>query len=258
MSGGNTYEISDFDVASKWFYNWVNDSSIIKMQPEGPTSECPMCVDSGTFNIKPFDMRDGNPSSSDILGVHIPISTIYSDYYETSTVYSYWISYRAGVDGDMAEGVSVHLAWFELFGLFGAYYDSILIDAIGDTESKFDAFIRNNSCYHLSPSAYLKDRDFASSEAVQPVICVNNVDPGSEITISVSFIDPKNPPTQVVDVVEHPTIQCTPTTPPLSTSLDSSKFNLFHFASGSNGKLTVSLDSPEDTVNKSPAYIYDE
>lgn len=86
MSGGNVYERSDFGIASKWFYNWVPEQSVISMQPEGRTSECPSCVKSGTFTLKPFDNWLDAPNNDDILGVHIPVFSIYDDYWETETV----------------------------------------------------------------------------------------------------------------------------------------------------------------------------
>ena len=105
MSGGNSFDVSDLHVASKWFFNWVDDSSIIHMQPEGPTPECPTCLKSGTFTMKPFDMRS-SPESDDILGIHIPITTKYDSTYDSNYVYSYWLSYRSGVDG-IADGISI-------------------------------------------------------------------------------------------------------------------------------------------------------
>ena len=128
MSGGNGYTISDFAVASKWFFNWIPDESIIRMQPEGPTDECPSCLDSGQFTLKSFDDRDVAPSEANKMGIHIPIST------NGNTLYSYWLTYRgSGVDGNASEGLSIHLSWFNVGGIFGASYDSMNYDAFGDT-----------------------------------------------------------------------------------------------------------------------------
>lgn len=254
MGGGNPYNISDFSVASKWFYNWVSDSSIVNMQPEGSTPECPTCLKSGTFKLKPFDMRDGTPTASDKLGIHIPIATVFDSYYNSNWVYSYWISYRSGVDGDASNGISIHLAWFELYGLFGAYYDSMIYDTVGDTASKLDSFVGKGSCYHISPAAYMKDRDFMSAEAIQPVVCVDDITPGTDITVSITFLDENNPPPKAVEVIEKPSIQCTSQATEIAHSYDTSKFNLFHVHStGSNGLMHVSFDS-----QNSLAYIYDE
>ena len=128
MSGGNGFTISDFAVASKWFFNWIPDEAIILMQPEGSTEECPSCLDSGQFTLKAFDDRDVVPSASNKMGIHIPIST------NGNTLYSYWLTYRgAGNDGKAAEGLSVHLSWFNVGGIFGTSYDSMNYDAFGDT-----------------------------------------------------------------------------------------------------------------------------
>ncbi len=78
MSGGNGEPRSDFGVATKWYYNWVPESSIISMQPEGSTGACPSCVASGTFTIKAFDPDNWwtSPTSRDKLGIHIPIMAV--------------------------------------------------------------------------------------------------------------------------------------------------------------------------------------
>ena len=256
MSGGNPYEISDFSVSSKWFFNWVEDSSIIKMQPEGSTTECLTCVSSGTFNIKAFDMRDRSPTSSDILGIHIPIFADFDDRYKTNVVFSYWISYRSGVDGDASNGISIHLAWFELYGLSGSYHDSIRYDSMGHTETKFDSFVKENSCYQVSPLGFIRDRDYVSAEAVQPVICVGDINPGDAATVSISFIDAEKLPPSKVDLVEHPTVDCALQTGSIQKYVDSSRYNLFHFENpDNNGLLHVSLDTSDSS--ESTAYIYD-
>ena len=93
MSGGNRYDRADFGLYSKWFYNWVSDHSIVAMQPEGSTPECPSCVDSGTFTLKAFDNWSYIPTDNDILGVRIPISKLHDDYWETDLVSSFIISH---------------------------------------------------------------------------------------------------------------------------------------------------------------------
>ena len=77
MSGGNGYERADFGVASKWFFNWVSDSNIVSLQPEGQTEECPSCVNSGTFKMKAFDDWTKVPGENDIMGIFIPVMTQY-------------------------------------------------------------------------------------------------------------------------------------------------------------------------------------
>mmetsp|Transcript_15971 Transcript_15971/g.19504 ORF Transcript_15971/g.19504 Transcript_15971/m.19504 type:complete len:936 (-) Transcript_15971:113-2920(-) len=258
MAGGNKYAISDFSVASKWFYNWLEDSSIVHMQPEGPTIECPTCRSSGTFVLKPFDRRN-NPSSNENMGIHIPITTVYDTYYSTNYVYSYWISYRSGVDGDASNGITIHLAWFELYdSLFGAYFDSMIYDAFGDTSSKLDSFVVDGTCYHISPPAYLKDLDFVSAESLHPVVCVDDITPGSKATVSISFLDKGNPPPLQVDLKEKSPITCSSSlNAPTRQSMNSAQYNLLHVSNtGSDGLVTLSLEG-SDEGGKS-AYFYDE
>jgi len=63
MSGGNGYAISDFSAGSKWLWNWIPDSLIAHMQPEGGTPECPSCLSGGTFFLKAFDNRSISPAT---------------------------------------------------------------------------------------------------------------------------------------------------------------------------------------------------
>ncbi len=254
MSGGNLYNVSDFSIASKWFYNWVEDSSIVTMQPEGSTKECPSCVSSGTLTIKAFDMRNTTPQLSDKLGIHIPITTTLDPDYETHYVHSYWISYRSGVDGDASDGVTIHQVHYELYGQFGAYFYSMLYDAGAHTETKLDSSVGNDSCYHVSPSAYLKDRASDAVEAVQPIICVEGINRGSDVTVSISFLDKGNLPSPSVNFEEHSTIQCSGASNGYSKRVSTSNYNLFHVKnSASTSKLNVALDGAS-----SSAYFYDE
>jgi hypothetical protein len=252
MSGGNSLGIVDFHVASKWFFNWVEDSSIIHMQPEGATTECPTCLSSGSFTIKPFDMRR-NPSSNDILGVHIPITTQHVDRSNSDYVYSYWLSYRSGVEG-IAAGLSIHLVWFESYpSLFGAYYDSLFYWAEGAEDSKLKAVVKNGNCYHVSPASYINDVDLLAAEAVQPTVCVDRFNPGSNIKISVSFHDPNDIIKPAIDSVTQ-NIQCGSDI--IATKLDSSKHNILRFTgTGQNGEVTIKLCNP---TAFSKAFFYDE
>ena len=70
MSGGNSWKVSDFGVASKWFFNWVTDSSVISMQPEGPSISCPTCSSSGKFTLKAFDDVSESPQSGK-MAIHL-------------------------------------------------------------------------------------------------------------------------------------------------------------------------------------------
>ncbi len=254
MSGGNPFAISDFNVASKWFYNWIPDSSIVHMQPEGPTSECPSCVNSGSFRIKPFDMRT-TPSANDIMGVHIPITTKYDSVYKSDYVFSYWLSYRSGVDG-VAPGILVHLSIFEIYNsTFGAYYDSLLYYAKGKSEERGDAAIRKGNCYHIAPASYIKDQNLLAAEAVQPVVCVDDINVGSSVDISVSFRGAAyDSRAQINSNIQHRTLQCGSGLKTMN--LDSSnKYVISVTGTGSNGQVTLKLCNPSD---RTEAYFFDE
>ena len=241
MSGGNNYAVSDFHVASKWFFNWVENASIVNMQPEGPTAECPECVSSGSFTLKAFDMRM-SPETGDILGVHIPITTKFDTNYNSDYVYSYWLSYRSGVDGH-AEGLSIHLTIFELYSSsFGAYYDSLNYYAHGSTDSKYYSVVENGNCYHVYPASFIKDQDLLAAEAVQPIVCVNKSNIGLDMEISVSFLDVFDPNQHRRDVVQH-NIQCGVND--VMMSLDSTQNNLISVTgTGGDGQVTVMLCNP--------------
>jgi hypothetical protein len=129
MSGGNGYKISDIAAASKWFFNWIPDKSVVHMQPEGATSHCPHCISQvEDLVLYSFDDRNITPSASIKTAVHIPVTNVHS------TMYSYWLSYRGASDNkNAARGLSVHFSWFNLGGIFGASYDSTNYDAYGQT-----------------------------------------------------------------------------------------------------------------------------
>jgi hypothetical protein len=86
MSGGTQYEVSDFGVASKWYFNWVSSNSIVSMQPEGGTADCPSCLKSGTFTLKPFDDWSNPPGNDDIVGIRMPIAKVYDEWWNTDLV----------------------------------------------------------------------------------------------------------------------------------------------------------------------------
>lgn len=253
MSGGNGYAISDFAAASKWFFNWLPDSSIVHMQPEGATDECPTCVKSGTFTLFAFDDSSKPPSSSKVMGIHIPITVM------GSRVYSYWLSYRVG--NDAVKGLSVHVSWFDLGGIFGATYDSMNYDAFGNTDSTADSFVVEDTCYHISPAPYVKDRDILSVDAVQPVVCVDAINSGSDVTVSVEFLNPSNPPQKQVEVVEDLSLTCSESGSSLSSTIvDGSKYNLIHVTgTGGDGEVSLSMcptTGSSDTV--ATAYFFDD
>jgi hypothetical protein len=157
------------------------------------------------------------------MGIHIPIMAI------GNTVYSYWLSYRGtGYDGAAAGGLSVHLSWYRLGGIFGATYDSQNYDAIGNTrDTTSDSFVTNNSCYYIFPGGFMKDKDYISSIQVQPVVCVNSIDVGNSITVTVDFIDADAPPSPQVSPVKT-TLDCTVSGSFITLEADASDYNLIH------------------------------
>jgi len=259
MSGGNGYTVSHIAAASKWFWNWIPNSSIVLMQPEGTTVECPTCLNAGTFKLTAFDDKDVSPSSSKKMAIHIPIVPI-ETIYDENIMFSYWLSYRTGNDGKAAKGVSVHFSWFNLGGPFGASYGSHNYDAFGDTETTSDSFVEEGTCYHVAPSGYMKDRNMVAVWAVQPVVCVNSIDVGTSATITVSFLDPENAPASQVNVQET-SLDCS--TSGASTSfleLNANDFNMIHVRNtGADGVVIVEMCSdtaPSDL--SSTAFLHDE
>ena len=183
MSGGNGYDISDFALASKWFFGWVPDSAIINMQPQGSTSNCPTCVSQGTYTLYPLDGDD----ATKLMGVHIPVTR------QGNTLYSYWLSYRSG--NPAVAGLSVHISWFDGVGggQFGASYNSLNYDAHGDTETREDSFVLPGTCYHIPPSVKMLEIDPVASIATQPLVCVTRMAKGRSITVKVSFAGTPSP-----------------------------------------------------------------
>ena len=149
------------------------------------------------------------------------------------------------------------MAWFELDSSMqmGAYYDSMNYDAFGHTDDRSDSVVIVDTCYHISPAPFLMDRDLISAHAVQPVVCVDSINEGSDITISVSFIDVNVPPAINIDGVER-TVSCSTSSPNSETFvLDAKSLNLFHVdGMGKDGSVTVSLKSD---AGWSMAYFYD-
>ena len=180
MSGGNGYDVSDFALASKWFFGWVPDSSIINMQPQGSNSDCPLCVSEGEYKLFPLD----GDSTSKIMGIHIPITDV------GNTLYSYWLSYRGGNPAKV--GLSVHISWFSNIGngQFGAEYNSLNYDANGGSDTREDSFVLPGTCYHISPSIKMLEIDPLASLSTQPVVCVKELEESESITVEVSFISP--------------------------------------------------------------------
>lgn len=161
------------------------------------------------------------------------------------------------MNGLLQNGLSVHVAWFELESnmQMGAYYDSMNYDVFGNTDDRSDSVVLVDTCYHIAPAPYLLDRDLISANAVQPVVCVDSINVGSDITISVNFIEPNDQTSPSIDVVER-TVSCSTTS---ATSeafvMDAKAMNLFHVdGMGIDGAVTVSLKSD---ARWSMAYFYD-
>lgn len=235
------------------FLNWIPDSSIISIQPEGSTRECPSCYKEGTFTLRPFDDKTLSPTSDRKMAIHIPVVAV------GNRLYSYWLSYQTGVDGLAQIGLSVHLAWFRVhkFTHFGSQYDSLRFDAFGDTNSMEDSFVLENTCYHISPPGYLRDQAIAATDLVQPVVCVDSLDVGTSITVSVSFIEKQKPPLPLVKVDQIIELQCSADGATSGiTSLDGLFYNLIHVQNTGNiGEVTISLCTSSGEVK---AYFYDE
>jgi len=252
MSGGNHYDISDFHVASKWFFNWVPESSIIIMQPEGSTNYCPNCVDSvSNLKLKTFDKYLSPPGDSDIFGVHIPVFGLGSN-----KIYSYWLQYRSGNDGDAAIGLSIHASWFTLGGLFGASYDQHNYDAHGDSVSTFDSFVLPGTCYVIEPALAFMRIDPFSSEQVVPKVCIKSLNQGSDITISVEFLDPSVVSLKSKEFTADGEGFCNFNNFTLATQMTSNSNYLFQMkGTGLDGEVTVGLCP--DSSNDVTAYFYD-
>ena len=183
MSGANDLNVSDYAPGGKWFWNWIPDSSIVILQPEGPTERCPDCEIGGTYTIHPFDKPEVTPEGR-IMAIQIPIMAV-----ATGDFYSIWLSYRSGVDGLASGGLGVHAARITLGGLFGGRYRAYSYDAHGSTESVFDSFVLPDTCYVIEPPLLIPEIDFPAKQVV-PQVCVDSLNVGTDITVTVSFLDP--------------------------------------------------------------------
>ena len=258
MSGGNGYNRSDIAAASKWFFNWIPDSSIILMQPEGPTSHCPTCVSSvQNLVLRPFDDPQVEPSNENKMAIHIPITAA-----TDTRVFSYWLSYRGiGCDGLASGGLSVHVSWFDLGGIFGASYDSLNYDAYGDTVTKLDSFVTPGTCYVITPPGVLMDADPVSADQVVPVACVDSVNQGIDITVSVSFLNKNSPPPVTVSLASDRRLTCSKrgsSSRSISLSMLSRTSHLIRYNStGSHGRIVLSLCRKSVMSPNATVYFYD-
>jgi hypothetical protein len=195
------------------------------------------------------------------MAIHIPITGI-TDEWGTKKIYSYWLSYRSrGAKGVSSKGLSVHVSWFTLSGLFGASYDSLNYDVFGDTVTKFDSFIVNGTCYVISPSGLMNDVDPASTEQVQPIVCVNRVSRFSAITLSVSFLNPAKPPSPKVSLSSKRQISCNRdgrTSRQILLSMEIGASHLIHYkGTGADGTVRLSLCRRSRNSPTAIVYFYD-
>jgi len=252
MSGGNNYDISDIHVASKWYFGWVPDSSVIRMQPEGSTQWCPECLSEGTFTIKGFDIRDDPPKKNEVVGIMIPIT----DY--GHQVYSYWLQYRTGNDGDASGGLSVHVSYFSFTqGAFGATYKQWNYDVNGDTPTVLDSFITPGKCYVMEPAANVMEMDPHSADQVIPKVCVNSLNQMQDITVTVSFLDDSIYSSYNTNSVQE--IECEKSGTTYNGDVKSNMEQVYRFTgTGVEGLLGISLCPDSTNADSSvTAYVYD-
>lgn len=254
MSGGNGYPVSHFAAASKWFWNWIEDLSIIRMQPEGPTAECPDCERSGTYQLALFDDKNLPPNQDRKMAIHIPLAA------QGNRLYSFWLSYRSSLPG-VPNGLSMHFTEFSLGGMYGATYDSHRYFAFGDSGTdKNPAFVLPNTCFYLYPSMYLKDRDYLASEDVHPIACVDDIIEDVSINVTVNFIEPETPPPQSALVNPISIVVNCSDLDAADYVLDANEFYSFEIqGTGANGDVTVStcVENSSSDV-KSSVYLHDQ
>ena len=102
--------------------------------------------------------------------------------------------------------------------------------------------MRENTCYHVSPSSYMKDTDIIAAEAIQPVICVESIDVSKSVTVSMSFLDPKNPPspTRQMNNINHE--WSSSGQKKNLSNIQTNKYNLIHVTStGEDGIIDIDL-----------------
>jgi hypothetical protein len=218
------------------------------MQPEGSTSSCRSCEQSiSKVVLKPFDRVDIIPSDTNLMAVHIPVLGT------GKTTYSYWLSYRSNYT-ESRNGLSMHLVRFNLGFMFGATVDTLNFDAVGSTNTTKDSFILNGTCYHIQTPGPLMDIDPSAVEEVQPVVCVDDIDRGNSITISVSFLN-KNAPQKEIEKKEAQL--CSATGNQGTIDFSKSKTHLIEFiGTGTQGSISFSI-CQETTGGSVDAYFYD-
>jgi hypothetical protein len=235
--------------ASKNYFNWITNDAVIMMQPEGSTISCKSCEQSiSKVVLKPFDRVDIIPSDTNLMAVQIPVLGT------GKTTYSYWLSYRSNYT-ESQNGLSMHIVRFNLNTQhFGAVVDTLNFDAVGSTNTTKDSFILNGTCYHIQPPGPLLDVDSSAVEEVQPVVCVDDIDKGNSVTVSVSFLN-KNVPQKEVEKKVAQRCSTTGNQGTIDTSLN--KVHLLEFSgTGTNGNLSFAI-CQETTGGSVDAYFYD-
>ena len=124
---------------------------------------------------------------------------------------------------------------------------------------QFDSFVVEGTCYPILPSGYMKDRHLVNSYVVIPVVCVNSIDIGSSITVSVSFKSDTDtllePPLNTLD------LECSTSGTTLTQALTAKTEYLVHVPNtGSDGIVTLNMctQTMTSTSDSSSAYFYDE
>ena len=124
---------------------------------------------------------------------------------------------------------------------------------------QFDSFVIEDTCYPIAPAGYMKDIIPLNSYAVMPVVCVDSIDVGSSITVSVSFQPDSNtslePTSNVVDLA------CSTSGTSLTQTFSGDTEYLVHVTNtGSVGIITLDMciDTITSTSDLSKAYFYDE
>lgn len=225
------------------------------MQPEGSTTECPTCESTGSYQLAVFDDKNLPPTQEQKMAILIPIAV------QGTEMYSFWLSYRSPLTG-VQEGLSILFSEFRLGGIYGGTYDSHRYFASGDSlTDKNPAFVLPNTCYHVFPSAYMKDRNYLAAIDVQPVVCVGNIISGVSIDVTVHFIDPASPPEPTVVNHISMAINCSDAAAPIDYTLDAnSLYSIEVMGTGANGDVTLDICTSSNAVSDTSvsAFFYDQ
>lgn len=254
--GGNGYDVSDLTAAAKVLFNWIPSEAVVTMHPEGSTYLCPQCSsEESDLVLHAFDNPDSPPASNRKMAVHIPV------FRKGNTLYSYWLSYRGfGNNGNAANGLSIHAIWYRFCNgcQFAATFDSLNYDAFGDTLTTMDSFVLPNTCYLITPSLKLLKEDPSMTEDIQPIVCVDSVDNGNSITISVSFLDTDVTPTSQIALGSEIEAECSSSGIVADFHMANGNHHLLHYTgTGSDGTLDFSACISAGSQAGAKAFFYD-